>query len=114
MASPVMQSVVWMLATMVLLALARTDRTRILFGVATLLLLALAGGARVGPTGGPPPALAAARHRQPALPRRMPAGGPRLAFCGQVAEALPYLGERTRADCRDELDGGSSPAPVEP
>ena len=93
---PVVQSVVWMLATMVLLALARTDRTRILFGVATLLLLALVGEALGGTDRW--------ARLQPSL--RPAIGNPRfLAGCllvvlvwlyGQVAEALPYLGERTR------------------
>ena len=50
---PVVKSVVWMLATMALLALARGDRTRILFGVATVLLLALTGEALGGRTSGP-------------------------------------------------------------
>ena len=45
---PVVKSVVWMLATMVLLALARGDGTRVLLGVATLLLVALVGEALGG------------------------------------------------------------------
>jgi uncharacterized membrane protein len=93
---PVVKSVVWMLAAMVLLALARGDRTRVLFGVATLLLLALVGEALGGTDRW--------ARIQPSL--RPAIGNPRfLAGCllavltwlwGQVAGALPYLGERTR------------------
>jgi hypothetical protein len=93
---PVVQSVVWMLATMALLALARADRTRLLFVVATLLLLALAGDALGGTDRW--------ARIQPSL--RPAIGNPRfLAGCllvvlvwlyGQVAEALPYLGARAR------------------
>jgi uncharacterized membrane protein len=93
---PVVKSVVWMLAAMVLLALARADGTRILLGVATVLLLALVGEAL------------SATDRwariQPSL--RQAVSNPRfLAGCllvvltwlyGQVTGALPYLGERTR------------------
>ena len=93
---PVVKSVVWMLATMALLALARGDETRVLLGVATLLLLALVGEALGGTDRW--------ARVQPTL--RPAIGNPRfLAGCllvvltwlyGQVAEALPYLGERTR------------------
>jgi hypothetical protein len=93
---PVVKSVVWMLATMALLALARGDRTRVLFGVATVLLLALIGEALGGTDQW--------ARVQPSL--RPAIGNPRfLAGCllvvlvwlyGQVVEALPYLGERLR------------------
>jgi hypothetical protein len=93
---PVVKSVVWMLATMALLALARGDETRVLLGVATLLLLALVGEALGGTDRW--------ARVQPSL--RPAIGNPRfLAGCllvvltwlyGQVAEALPYLGERAR------------------
>jgi uncharacterized membrane protein len=93
---PVVQSVVWMLATMALLALARGDGTRILLGVATVLLLALVGEALGGTDRW--------ARIQPSLRRLM--WNPRfLAGClltvlvwlyGQVAGSLPYLGERTR------------------
>ena len=93
---PVVKSVVWMLATMVLLALARGDETRVLLGVATLLLLALVGEALGGTDRW--------ARVQPSL--RPAIGNPRfLAGCllvvlawlyGQVAETLPYLGERAR------------------
>jgi len=93
---PVVKSVVWMLATMALLALARGDRTRVLFGVATVLLLALTGEALGGTDQW--------ARIQPSL--RPAIGNPRfLAGCllvvlvwlyGQVVEALPYLGERLR------------------
>jgi uncharacterized membrane protein len=93
---PVVQSVVWMLAAMALLALARGDGTRILVGVTTVLLLALVAEA-LGRTD---------RWAliQPSL--RSPLWNPRfLAGCllavlawlyGQVTGSLPYLGERTR------------------
>ncbi len=93
---PVVKSVVWMLATMVLLALARGDETRVLLGVATLLLLALVGEALGGTDRW--------ARIQPSL--RPAIGNPRfLAGCllvvltwlyGQVAETVPYLGERAR------------------
>ena len=93
---PVVKSVVWMLATMVLLALARGDGTRVLLGVATLLLLALVGEALGGTDRW--------ARIQPSL--RPAIGNPRfLAGCllvvltwlyGQVAETLSYLGQRTR------------------
>jgi uncharacterized membrane protein len=93
---PVVKSVVWMLATMLLLALARGDRTRVLLGVATILLLTLVGEALSGADSW--------RRVQPSL--RPAVGNPRfLAGCllvvlvwlyGQVAGALPYLGERVR------------------
>ena len=93
---PVVKSVVWMLATMVLLALARRDETRVLLGVATLLLLAIVGEALGGTDRW--------ARIQPSL--RPAIANPRfLAGCllvvltwlfGQVAETLPYLGERVR------------------
>ena len=93
---PVVKSVVWMLATMVLLALARRDETRVLLGVAALLLVALVGEALGGTDRW--------ARIQPSL--RPAIGNPRfVAGCllvvltwlfGQVAESLPYLGERTR------------------
>jgi uncharacterized membrane protein len=93
---PMVKSVVWMLATMALLALARGDRTRLLLGVATVLLLALTGEALGGTDQW--------ARIQPSL--RPAIGNPRfLAGCllvvlvwlyGQVVEALPYLGERLR------------------
>jgi uncharacterized membrane protein len=93
---PVVQSVVWMLTAMALLALARGDGTRILLGVATVLLLALVGEALGGTDRW--------ARIQPSL--RSPIWNPRfLAGCllavlvwlyGQVSGSLPYLGERTR------------------
>jgi uncharacterized membrane protein len=94
---PVVKSVVWMLATMALLALARGDRTRVLFGVVTLMLIALVGDA-----------LGATERWARIQPSLRPAiGNPRfLAGCllvvlvwlyGQVVEALPYLGARVRS-----------------
>ena len=93
---PVMKSVVWMLAAMVLLALARGDATRILLTVTTVLLLALVGEA-LGAT-------ESWARIQPSLRRLL--WNPRfLAGCllvvlawlyGQVASTLPYLGERAR------------------
>jgi uncharacterized membrane protein len=93
---PVVKSVVWMLATMVLLALTRGDGTRVLLGVTTILLVALVGEALNGADPW--------RRIQPSL--RPAVGNPRfLAGCllvvlvwlyGQVAGALPYLGERAR------------------
>jgi len=93
---PIVKSVVWMLAAMAMLALARGDRTRILFGVATLLLMALVGEA-----------LGATERWGRIQPSLRPAiTNPRfLAGCllvvlvwlyGQVAGALPYLSERAR------------------
>jgi uncharacterized membrane protein len=93
---PVVQSVVWMLAAMTLLALARGDRTRVLLGVATILLLALVGEALGGTD----------RWARIQDSLRAPLWNPRfLAGCllavlvwlyGQVTGSLPYLGERTR------------------
>jgi uncharacterized membrane protein len=97
---PVVKSVVWMLATMALLALARGDGTRLLLGVATVLLVALVGEALGG-------ADSWARI-QPSLRRAVQ--NPRfLAGCllvvlvwlyGQVAGSLPYLGEPVRRRLR--------------
>jgi uncharacterized membrane protein len=92
---PVVKSVVWMLAAMALLALARGDQSRVLFGVATVLLVALVGDA-----------LGATDRWARIEPSLRPAvGNPRfLAGCllvvlawlhGQVAGTLPYLAERT-------------------
>jgi hypothetical protein len=93
---PIVKSVVWMLVTMALLALARGDGTRVLFGVATVLLLALVGEALGGTDRW--------ARIQPSL--RPAVSNPRfLAGCllvvltwlyGQVASALPYLSERAR------------------
>ena len=93
---PVVQSVVWMLAAMALLALARGDGTRILLGVTTILLLALVAEALGGTDRW--------ARIQPSL--RNPLWNPRfLAGCllavvvwlyGQVTGSLPYLGERSR------------------
>ena len=112
---PVVKSVVWMLATMALLALARGDETRVLLGVATLLLLALVGEALGGTDRW--------ARIQPSL--RPAIGNPRfLAGCllvvltwlyGQVAEALPYLGERARHRLAAAGSiGAAAPAPLEP
>ena len=93
---PVVKSVVWMLAAMALLALARGDGTRVLLGVATVLLLALVGEALGGTDRW--------ARIQPSL--RPAIGNPRfLAGCllvvlawlyGQVGGTRPYLGERAR------------------
>jgi uncharacterized membrane protein len=93
---PVVKSVVWMLAAMAFLALARGDGTRLLLSVATIMLLALAGEALSG--------LDRWVRVQPSL--RPVVWNPRfLAGCllvvlawlyGQVAGTLPYLGERAR------------------
>jgi uncharacterized membrane protein len=93
---PVVKAVVWMLAGVVVLALARTDPSRLLLSAATALLIVLAGEAlaEAGRWGRIP------LHLRPAV------WNPRfLAGCllvvltwlyGQVAGSLPYLGERTR------------------
>jgi uncharacterized membrane protein len=93
---PIVKSVVWMLAAMVLLALARGDGTRVLLGVATVLLIAVVGEALGGTDRW--------ARIQPSL--RPAVGNPRfLAGCllavlawlyGQVGGTLPYLGERAR------------------
>jgi uncharacterized membrane protein len=93
---PVVQSVVWMLTAMALLALARGDRTRVLLGVATVLLLALVGEALGGTD----------RWARIQDSLRAPFWNPRfLAGCllavvvwlyGQVTGFLAYIGERTR------------------
>jgi Predicted membrane protein (DUF2339) len=93
---PVVQSVVWMLAAMAFLALARGDSTRLLLSVATIMLLALASDALSG--------MGRWVRVQPSL--RPVVWNPRfLAGCllvvlawlyGQVAGTLPYLGERAR------------------
>ena len=93
---PVMKSVVWMLAAMALLALARGDATRILLAITSVLLLALVGEAMGGTE--------IWARIQPSL--RRPIWNPRfLAGCllvvlawlyGQVAGSLPYLGEQAR------------------
>jgi uncharacterized membrane protein len=93
---PVVKSVVWMLAAMAVLALARGDSTSLLLSVATIMLLALASDALSG--------MDRWARIQPSL--RPVVWNPRfLAGCllvvlawlyGQVAGTLPYLGERTR------------------
>jgi uncharacterized membrane protein len=93
---PIVTSVVWMLAAMVLLALARGDDTRVVLAVATILLLALVGEALGGTDRW--------ARIQPSL--RPAVWNPRfLAGCllvvlawlyGQVGGTLPYLGERAR------------------
>jgi hypothetical protein len=93
---PVVKSVVWMLAAMALLGLARGDRTRVLLVAASVLLVALAGET----------VREAGRWERIQLPLRPPVRNPRfLAGCllvvlawlyGQVARGLPYLGERAR------------------
>jgi uncharacterized membrane protein len=93
---PVMKSVVWMLAAMVLLALARGDATRIVLVAVTMLLVALVGEALGGTDSW--------ARIQPSLRRLL--WNPRfLAGCllvvlvwlyGQVAGSLPYLGELAR------------------
>ncbi len=105
---PIVQSVVWMLAAMALLALARSERTRVLLGVTTILLLALVAEA-LGRTD---------RWAliQPSL--RSPAWNPRfLAGCllavlawlyGQVTGSLPYLGARTRERLAAIGSGGAA------
>jgi uncharacterized membrane protein len=105
---PVVQSVVWMLAAMTLLALARGDRTRVLLGVATILLLALVGEALGGTD----------RWARIQDSLRAPVWNPRfLAGCllavlvwlyGQVTGALPYLGERTRQRLAAVGSGGAA------
>ena len=93
---PIVKAVVWMLAVMVLLALARGDDTRVLLGVATVLLVAVVGDVLGGTDRW--------ARIQPSL--RPAIGNPRfLAGCllavlawlyGQVGGSLPYLGERAR------------------
>jgi uncharacterized membrane protein len=93
---PVVKSVVWMLAAMTLLALARGDDTRVLLGVGTVLLLALVVDALGGTDRW--------ARVQPSL--RPAVGNPRfLAGCllvvlawlyGQVGETLPYVAEPVR------------------
>jgi uncharacterized membrane protein len=93
---PVVKSVVWMLAAMALLALARGDGTGVLFGVATVLLISLVGEALGGTDRW--------ARIQPTL--RPTISNPRfMAGCllvvlawlyGQVAGALPYLSDRAR------------------
>jgi uncharacterized membrane protein len=93
---PVVKSVVWMLAAMTLLALARSDDTRVLLGVATVLLLALVVDALGGTDRW--------ARIQPSL--RPAVGNPRfLAGCllvvlawlyGQVGETLSYVREPVR------------------
>jgi hypothetical protein len=93
---PIMKSVVWMLAAMALLALARGDATRILLIVTTTLLLALVGEAMGGTESW--------GRIQPSLRRLV--WNPRfLAGCllvvvvwlyGQVTASLSYLGEQAR------------------
>ena len=93
---PFIKSVVWMLAAMALLALARGDGTRLLLSVATVMLLALAAEA-----------LGSTERWVRVQPSLRPAvWNPRfLAGCllvvlawlyGQVAGTLPSLGERAR------------------
>ena len=112
---PIVKSVVWMLVAMALLALARGDGTRVLFGVATVLLLALVGEALGGTDRW--------ARIQPSL--RPAVSNPRfLAGCllvvlawlyGQVASALPYLSERARRwlGALGSV-GAAAPAPLEP
>jgi uncharacterized membrane protein len=105
---PVVKSVVWMLATMVLLAMARGDGTRILLGVATVLLLALVGEALGG--------MDRWARIQPSL--RQAVWNPRfLAGCllvvltwlyGQVCGTLPYLGDRARRRLVAAGSGGAA------
>jgi uncharacterized membrane protein len=93
---PIMKSVVWMLAGMALLALARGDATRILLVVTTTLMLALVGEA-MG-------AMESWARIQPSLRRLV--WNPRfLSSCllvvlawlyGQVTGSLAYLGAETR------------------
>lgn len=93
---PTVQSVVWMLAAMVLLALARGDSTRVLFGATTVLLIGLLGEALQGTDRW--------ERIQPYL--RPAVANPRfLAGCllavlvwlyGQVGATLPYVGQRAR------------------
>jgi uncharacterized membrane protein len=93
---PVVKSVVWMLAAMTLLALARGDATGMLLTATTILLLALIGEA-LGETD---------RWARIQLSLRRVIANPRfLAGCllvvltwlyGQVAGSVPYLAERTR------------------
>ena len=93
---PVVKSVVWMLAAMAVLALARGDSTRLLLSVATIMLLALASDALSGMD----------RWVRVQASLRPVVWNPRfLAGCllvvlawlyGQVAGTLPYLGERAR------------------
>jgi len=92
----VVKSVVWMLAAMALLALARGDDTHVLFGVSTVLLIVLIGQALDGADqwGRIQPSL-----RRAGLNPRFLAGCLLVVLAwlyGQVAGALPYLGERTR------------------
>jgi uncharacterized membrane protein len=112
---PVVKSVVWMLATMILLALARGDETRVLLGVATLLLLALVGEALGGTDRW--------ARIQPSL--RPAIGNPRfLAGCllvvltwlyGQVAEAAAVpRGASAPPACGGGLRCCGPPAPLEP
>lgn len=105
---PVVQSVVWILAAMVLLALARGDGTRVLLTVTTVLLLALVGEALGGTDRW--------ARIQPSL--RPVVWNPRfLAGCllvvltwlyGQVAGTLPYLGERARRWLATVGSGGAA------
>ena len=93
---PIMKSVVWMLAAMALLALARGDDTRLLLLVTTLLLVALVGEAMGG--------MDRWARIQPSL--RPVVWNPRfLAGCllvvvvwlyGQSAGSLSYLGDLAR------------------
>jgi uncharacterized membrane protein len=93
---PVVKSVVWMLAAMTLLALARRDDTRVLLGVATALLVALVVDALGGTDRW--------ARIQPSL--RPAVANPRfLAGCllvvlawlyGQVGGTLSYVGEPVR------------------
>ncbi|HZS33462.1 MAG TPA: DUF2339 domain-containing protein [Methylomirabilota bacterium] len=93
---PVTTSVVWMVAGVMLLALARGDRTRVIFAAVSALLVTL-----IGHTLGDAPAW----NRIP-LALRPAVGNPRfLAGCllvvltwlyGQVSAGLPYLAPRTR------------------
>ncbi len=106
---PVMTSVVWMVAGVVLLALARGDRTRVIFAAVSALLITL-----IGHTLGEAPGWS----RIP-LALRPAVGNPRfLAGCllvvltwlySQVAAGLPYLAPRTR---RWVSVLGSAAAPV--
>ena len=93
---PVVKSVVWMLVAMTLLALARSDGTGVLFGVATVLLIALIGEALGGTDrwGRIQPSL-----RPAVLNPRFLAGCLLVVLVwlyGQVAGALPHLSERAR------------------
>jgi hypothetical protein len=94
---PVVKAVVWMLAVMALLALARGDQTRVLLIAASALLVVVVGDALQE----------ADRWERVQVTLRPAVWNPRfLAGCllvvltwlhGQVAGGLPYLGDRARS-----------------